>query len=122
VAVPFAVPDGTVLASGDVFALKMLTRVGTNPDGSKCSGPGGSHSNAVGLRLYYDSTDRPSRFTPGLNADPARDYYLHTAGTSSYFDITAPTGTTAKFVTSPAINFAGGNTWKQIGVWSIAQP
>ncbi|MGH9908759.1 MAG: LamG domain-containing protein [Pyrinomonadaceae bacterium] len=37
-------------ASGDGLALRVLTRIGTNPDDTKCSGPGGSHNNAVGLR------------------------------------------------------------------------
>jgi hypothetical protein len=50
------------LAPGDVLSLRVLTRIGTNPDDSKCSGPGGSHSNAVGLRLYFDAVSRPSRF------------------------------------------------------------
>jgi len=51
-----------LLAPGDVLSLQVLTRIGTNPDGSKCPGPGGSHSNAVGLRLYFDAVSRPSRF------------------------------------------------------------
>jgi RHS repeat-associated protein len=47
----------TVNAS-DVIQLKLLTRIGTNADDSKCSG----HSNATGLRMYYDSTGHPARF------------------------------------------------------------
>jgi hypothetical protein len=50
------------LAASDVLKLKVLTRIGTNPDDSKCSGPGGSHNNAVGLRVYFDSVTRPARF------------------------------------------------------------
>lgn len=34
--------------TSDVLSLRVLTRIGTNPDGSKCSGPGGSHNNATG--------------------------------------------------------------------------
>src|SRR5439155_9882346 len=52
----------TFNGSSDVLSLKLLARIGTNPDGSKCSGPGGSHNNAQGLRLYYDSTNRPASF------------------------------------------------------------
>jgi hypothetical protein len=52
-------PFPTTLFTGkDVLALKVLTRIGTNTDGSLCGG----HSNAVGLRLYFDSTNRPSSF------------------------------------------------------------
>lgn len=31
----------------------------------------GGHSNAVGLRLYYDSTSRPSRFGIEIFPDPS---------------------------------------------------
>jgi hypothetical protein len=47
----------------DDLSLKILTRIGTNPDGSKCTGPGSSHDNARGLRLYFDATSRPAGFT-----------------------------------------------------------
>ncbi len=42
----------------DQLSLKVWTRIGTNPDNTKCAG----HSNAVGLRLYFDATSRPARF------------------------------------------------------------
>ena len=57
---PFA---AVPIAAGDVLSLKLSTRIGTNPDGSKCDGPGGSHSNAVGLRVYFDAVSRSARFT-----------------------------------------------------------
>jgi hypothetical protein len=41
----------------DKLALKLSTRIGTNPDDSKCAG----HSNAVGLRTYFDAVSRPAR-------------------------------------------------------------
>jgi len=41
----------------DGLSLKILTRIGTNPDGTKCGG----HNNAVGLRLYFDATSRVSK-------------------------------------------------------------
>jgi len=46
----------------DELSLKVLTRIGTNPNGTKCPGPGGSHNNAVGLRVYFDATSRASQF------------------------------------------------------------
>jgi len=49
----------------DTLSLRLLTRVGTNPDGTKCPGPGGSHNNARGLRLYFDATTRASQFGVG---------------------------------------------------------
>jgi Beta-propeller repeat len=53
-----AVPPVSV-APGDVLSLKLSTRIGTNPDGTKCSG----HSNAVGLRVYFDAVSRAARFS-----------------------------------------------------------
>ncbi len=46
-----AVSDAT-FNPGDVLSLKLLAKVADS----------GGHSNAVGLRAYYDSTSRPSRF------------------------------------------------------------
>lgn len=42
----------------DGLSIKVSTRVGTNQDGTKCPG----HSNAVGLRLYFDALSRSSSF------------------------------------------------------------
>jgi hypothetical protein len=47
-AVPF---NGT-----DVFEVRVLTRIGTDGAGAHCGG----HSNAVGLRVYFDATTRPA--------------------------------------------------------------
>ncbi|HEY4688901.1 MAG TPA: hypothetical protein VIK33_06295, partial [Anaerolineae bacterium] len=41
----------------DVLSLTVLTRIGTDGVGGACSG----HSNAVGLRLYFDAPSRASR-------------------------------------------------------------
>ena len=47
--------DGT----SDVLSLKVLTRVGTTETGASCGG----HHNAVGLRLYFDATNRAAQLT-----------------------------------------------------------
>ncbi len=47
-----------VTFTGQGLSLKVLTRVGTNGAGAFCGG----HSNATGLRLYFDASSRPSRF------------------------------------------------------------
>jgi hypothetical protein len=44
--------------TSDLLSLKIQTRIGTDGAGSFCGG----HSNAVGLRLYFDAASRPSRF------------------------------------------------------------
>ena len=109
------------VASGEVLSLKIFARVGTNPNGTKCSGPGGSHNNAVGLRLYYDAASRSSRFEAELTPDPLKKFFLH-SNSSDFFDETAPVVTIPKFKDSAAVNFAGGNPWKIIGTWSMTLP
>jgi hypothetical protein len=52
----------TFNGTSDVLKLKILTRVGTTPAGAPCGG----HSNAVGLRLYFDAVARSSRFIGNL--------------------------------------------------------
>jgi len=51
--------------SGDTDALsvKLLTRIGTNPDDTKCAG---AHASAVGVRAYFDAVGRASRLDAGL--------------------------------------------------------
>jgi hypothetical protein len=110
-------------APGDMLSLKVLTRIGTNPDNTKCAGPGGSHNNAVGLRLYYDAVSRPSRIGAEITPDPdVTDFFLHSEGADFFLDDTAPTATAAKFKDSAGVNFAGGNPWKEIGTWSMELP
>ena len=46
----------------DTLSLKLLTRIGTNPDDTKCIGPGGSHNSAAGLRMYFDGAGNATQF------------------------------------------------------------
>jgi len=52
VAVTFGAIANNQLNAGDVLSIAILTKVADS----------GGHSNAVGLRLYYDASSRPSRF------------------------------------------------------------
>jgi hypothetical protein len=115
---PFA-PVG--LASGNMLSLKVLTRIGTNPNGTKCSGPGGSHNNAVGLRLYYDAVSRSSQFGAQINSNSPTATFLHSGG-NDFLDNAAPNATSAKFKDSPGVNFNNGNLWQAIGTWSMTLP
>ena len=78
--VPFDAFPQVFFTTGDTLALRVSTRVGTNADDTKCSGPGGSHNNAVGLRLYYDSASRDSRFDATISPEPNEDLFLHSDG------------------------------------------
>ena len=52
VTVTFGFISDNQLNSGDIPSLRILTKVTTSR----------GHSNAVGLRLYFDAVSRPSRF------------------------------------------------------------
>jgi hypothetical protein len=118
-ALEVSVPFGPIMAheveAGDLLSLKILTRIGTNPDDSKCPG----HNNAVGLRLYYDAQSRASHFGAEIAPDPLTDVFLHSDGTD-FLDALEPTAATAKFKDSSSLNVAGGNPWKEIGTWSMS--
>ena len=47
----------------DVLSIQLLTRIGTNGSGGFCGG----HSNATGLRLYFDAADRDAGFSVNPN-------------------------------------------------------
>ena len=123
-AVPFA--------PSDELALRVSTRIGTNPGDTKCvPGPGSSHNSARGLRLYYDSQGRPSR-VGALTSDSNPALYLDSNGTacpgggseSSHvtertLNGTAPTAVDAKCKDSSDIKFSGGNLFKDVGTWIL---
>jgi YD repeat-containing protein len=118
VTVPFGPVSNGAHGPGDILSLRLLTRIGTNPDGSKCTGPGGSHNNAVGLRLYYDSPTRPSGFGAEISPDPMKDYFLHSTSENYFLNDVSPTGP-VKYKDSSAVNYNYGNQWKEIGTWQM---
>ena len=73
---------------GDTLSLRVLTRIGTNPDGTKCQG----HNSATGLRFYYDSPTRPSKFDAELSPDPMTDFFLHLSSGIYFLDEVPPSG------------------------------
>jgi PKD repeat protein len=121
-----AFPD-TEIEPGDALSLRVSTRIGTNPDGTKCS-PG--HNTAVGLRVYYDATSRASRLGIAITPDPSVEVHLRSNGsvcgngpsagvTSWYLSTVASTTATAKCKDSASIGFAGGNPFREVGNWSL---
>jgi N-acetylneuraminic acid mutarotase len=119
--------------SGDVLSLRISTRIGTNPDGTKCAGPGGSHNNATGLRLYYDAASRASHFDATISPNPNTNLYLHSDGgvcpggdgdspgvTTRFLDAIAPVAANPRCKNSGSVNFAGGNPFSLVGTWSLA--
>ena len=121
------------LAPLDVVALRIWTRIGTNPDDTKCvPGPASAHASARGLRLYYDAESRPAGFDATLAPGSNHSFYLDSDGTvcpaggsesASVTDRTLtrtePIAVAAKCKDSSAIKFMGGNVFKEVGTWIL---
>jgi hypothetical protein len=134
VVVPFAAFAGVAVGLGDVLTLRVLTRVGTLPDDTRCTGALATHSSAVGLRLYYDGAATPSRFDATIDPDPSEDLFLRSNGNACPGGGGESAGVTARFLTatspggapkckdSGAIKFLAGNAFSLVGAWSIALP
>lgn len=120
IAVPFDPLENGEFKSGDTLSLKVYTRIGTTPGGLKCTGPGGSHNNALGIRLYYDSQARNSGF--GVTIDEPEDLFLHSGGSDFFLDSLPPIESTSKYKDSAGINFKGANPWVEVGTWSMVLP
>ena len=90
------------------YAIRVFTRIGTNADDTKCLGPGGSHHNALGLRLYFDASSRPTRIGNPL-------LYLHDTTPRDLLSTVAPGAGPTKQEDSTHINVATGNPWRQVG-------
>jgi hypothetical protein len=114
VAVPFGPISNGEAITGDRLTLKVFTRIGTNPDGSKCPG----HSNAIGLRLYYDSVTRPSGFGAEITPGPLANYFLRSINGDLTLDTASPTAAEAEQKDSGPVTFARGNAWVRIGAWT----
>ena len=102
--VTFGTISDNQLNSGDVLSLRIMTKVTAS----------GGHSNAVGLRLYYDALSRPSRFGMEIAPDPLKDYFLHSNANGDFLDNTSPTATDPKYKDSASVN---RTTYKEIGTW-----
>jgi hypothetical protein len=107
------------LEPGDEISVLFQTRIGTNPDDTRCSPQGGAHHNARGLRLYYDAVTRPSRMKAEVPSQASIDFYLRAA---EALDVATPTETNPLFRDSAAVKFSGGNPWREVGFWSRVHP
>jgi hypothetical protein len=121
------------LSPGDVLALRVSTRIGTTATGARCSGLGGSHFSAAGLRLYYDGASRRSLVSVTTGSSAADNLYLRSDGgvcgtnasagvTTPTLDDVAPTAANAKCKDSFGITFASGNAYRVIGSWQVTVP
>jgi hypothetical protein len=66
VAVPIdSFTPATFDGSTDVLRLRLLTRIGTNTDDTKCAT---GHGSAAGLRLYFDGINQASQFGAAIRS------------------------------------------------------
>ena len=137
--VPFGAFSSVTLVSGDVVAIRVSTRVGTNPDETFCGG----HNGTVGLRLYYDYTGYTSHIDATIapttlpqslflrsDGNPCNDAGFESSGVTSR--ILSPVTPTASFANKKCkdalgFKFTGGNPFVEIGTlpvpagtWSLA--
>jgi len=112
VTIPFGELSQTNFNSGDTLSLKVLTRIGTNADGTKCAG----HNNATGLRMYYDGAANPSGLGLGITPNPMTNYYLDLTSGNYLLNNQTPTGI-SKYKDSASVNYNNGNLWKEVGTW-----
>jgi hypothetical protein len=120
--VPWSPTPALAIHPGDVLALRVSARMGTRANGKRCEG----RYNSAGVRLFYDSADRASRFAAAVTPDPsASDLYLHcdAAGCGNPADLSLSTGAPGalqpSLQDSPALSFRHGNAWAEIGTWSL---
>jgi hypothetical protein len=118
-------------ALADELALKISTRIGTNPDDTKCvPRPASAHTSARGLRLYYDAASRPAAFDVTVAPGSNHSLYLDSNGTACpaggsesahvtdrTLTGTDPTALAAKCQDSSSIRFTGGNVFSEVGTW-----
>ena len=73
------IPLDLELIPGATVTVRLLARIGTNPDGTRCTGTGATHASAGGLRFYYDAATRRSLLSLGqrLDALPFERHGLH---------------------------------------------
>jgi hypothetical protein len=117
VSVEFSSIVNSDVSPNDVLALRVLTRIGTKPDGTRCAG----HASATGLRLYYDASNRPARFGAAISPDASKSFFLH-GGSGQVLNALAPLGVNARTKDSAAISGNNGNPWKEIGIWRMTLP
>ncbi len=103
-----SVPSTPFNGTTDALSIKISTRIGTNPDDTKCPG----HNSAVGLRLYFDATSRNARFDAILITQPAP--------TISSF--TPASGRLTTLVTITGTNFAATPGGNQVTIGGVAAP
>ena len=124
------------LEAGDVLALRVLARMGTNADGTSCAPVRRGPVRSDGLRLFYDSAIHPSRLAVEPAGEAPGDIFLRAGGPGFSngrrqgdtidavlrLDLAPPTDEQGKFRDSGPLDLNRGNPWNELDAWSIAVP
>lgn len=103
-----SVPPTAFNGTTDQLSIKLATRIGTNPDDTKCPG----HNNATGLRLYFDATTRTARF----------DATLLTQQAPTLTSFSPASGRLTTLVTIAGTNFATTPAGNQVTIGGVTEP
>jgi hypothetical protein len=115
-----ATPAGSdVPPAGSLLELRVLARIGTTPDGQRC--PRTSHTNARGVRLYYDGLASRSQLAIALGG-ASEELYLRAIAGDRVLDEAAPVAIRARTSDSPGLRLLRGNPWRPAGEWEYVVP
>ncbi|MBY0277459.1 DUF11 domain-containing protein [Candidatus Binatia bacterium] len=115
-----ATPAGSdVPATGSLLELRVLARIGTTPDGQRC--PKTSHTNARGVRLYYDGVASRSHLALALGG-AGEELYLRAVAGDRVLDQVAPDALRARTADSAGLRVLRGNPWRSAGAWEYLVP
>lgn len=130
-AIPISLSSDAPLLAGDALAVRVSTRIGTPR--ATCGG----HATATGLRLYYDSTNAPSRLGLTISPNPPQTLYLHSDGracsntnvltdstevTTRFLSESPPTAANPKCKDVGPLDGRATNAFVTIGTWSLSLP
>jgi hypothetical protein len=127
-------PTDPELAPGDVLSLRVLARIGTNPDDTVCAGHRRGRVFSDGVWLYYDAADRPARLAIEIGGAPPSELFLRSDGgrctghrPDSHarhleLDPVPPAHDPGKCLRSGRLDLDHGNPWREVGTWSMTLP
>ena len=123
------IPLDLELIPGATVTVRLLARIGTNANGTRCTGTGATHTSAGGLSFYYDAATRRSLVSSdsGARTFPLERHGLHgerEQRREQPNDRHEPGGQRCAVPGfAGTAHFAGGNAWRQIGGnWTLIVP
>jgi hypothetical protein len=128
ISIPLRHLDPVALGPGDQVGLRVLARIGTQTNGSRCR-PLLSPRATEGLRLLYSAEAHRSRLRAELIPGTTTSLFLHSDGrrcssgpdpAAAAFELREqpPTAAQPRCRDSGTLDFAGANPWVELGTWT----